>query len=383
MVTKNVHVYNQTSPLQKVLLGNFVDPDYFAELSDHNLKNRLQKTLQEINEDLISIKKELESLGIEVLQPDPITGKFDPSNPVCPPITPRDTLHVIGDNIFCFSKENVKSFTQFFSKDIIVDISDELDWHYEICKKNIDYFKNNNLLSKKKYLELAGPDWPLFEEFLTNSGKTSKIINKEISEFYQSFIYEEGFRSIVGPNVIVLDDYIIIDQNEYCYFETVLSKYLNLDKKIISMNLMSGHTDGCLMFIDDQTVAGIEELIEKVPIKIKDQINIPYENYQHSLDEKALFLKKHNYYIDEIENNSDLNKFIQQYLTHWTGSAHETLFDVNFLLIDNKTALVSSKNKKVNKLFNDKGIKTIYVPWRHRFFVDAGLHCITLDLWRE
>ena len=28
-------------------------------------------------------------------------------------------------------------------------------------------------------------------------------------------------------------------------------------------------------------------------------------------------------------------------------------------------------------------IDYIVVPWRHRFFLDNGLHCITLDLYRE
>ena len=27
-------------------------------------------------------------------------------------------------------------------------------------------------------------------------------------------------------------------------------------------------------------------------------------------------------------------------------------------------------------------MEAIYVPWRHRFFWDGGLHCITLDLVR-
>ena len=28
-------------------------------------------------------------------------------------------------------------------------------------------------------------------------------------------------------------------------------------------------------------------------------------------------------------------------------------------------------------------VEPVYVPWRHRYFWDGGLHCITLDLYRE
>ena len=28
-------------------------------------------------------------------------------------------------------------------------------------------------------------------------------------------------------------------------------------------------------------------------------------------------------------------------------------------------------------------MEAVYVPWRHRWFWDGGLHCITLDLVRQ
>ncbi len=28
-------------------------------------------------------------------------------------------------------------------------------------------------------------------------------------------------------------------------------------------------------------------------------------------------------------------------------------------------------------------MEPVYIPWRHRYFWDGGLHCITLDLVRE
>jgi hypothetical protein len=28
-------------------------------------------------------------------------------------------------------------------------------------------------------------------------------------------------------------------------------------------------------------------------------------------------------------------------------------------------------------------MEPVYVPWRHRYFWDGGLHCITLDLRRD
>ena len=37
----------------------------------------------------------------------------------------------------------------------------------------------------------------------------------------------------------------------------------------------------------------------------------------------------------------------------------------------------------VNAFLKKHKMEPIHVPWRHRFFWDGGLHCITLDLNRE
>ena len=36
-----------------------------------------------------------------------------------------------------------------------------------------------------------------------------------------------------------------------------------------------------------------------------------------------------------------------------------------------------------NAFLKKHKMEAIHVPWRHRYFWDGGLHCITLDLVRE
>ena len=40
-------------------------------------------------------------------------------------------------------------------------------------------------------------------------------------------------------------------------------------------------------------------------------------------------------------------------------------------------------NEQVNQFLKKHNMEPVYVPWRHRYFWDGGLHCITLDLERE
>ena len=61
----------------------------------------------------------------------------------------------------------------------------------------------------------------------------------------------------------------------------------------------------------------------------------------------------------------------------------ETVFDVNMLIIDPKNVMVFNYNKQVFDALDRYGITPHIVPFRHRYFWDGGIHCVTLDLHRE
>ena len=61
----------------------------------------------------------------------------------------------------------------------------------------------------------------------------------------------------------------------------------------------------------------------------------------------------------------------------------ETVFDVNVLVLDEHHVCVNNMNPIVIDFLKKHNMEPVHVPWRHRFFWDGGLHCITLDLYRE
>jgi alkanesulfonate monooxygenase SsuD/methylene tetrahydromethanopterin reductase-like flavin-dependent oxidoreductase (luciferase family) len=82
------------------------------------------------------------------------------------------------------------------------------------------------------------------------------------------------------------------------------------------------------------------------------------------------------------ENNKDFVEFVDQWLDHWLGYAAETVFDVNLLMVNSTVALVNNYNREVFAFLQSHGIEPIVTPFRHRFFWDGGIHCITNDLVR-
>ena len=61
----------------------------------------------------------------------------------------------------------------------------------------------------------------------------------------------------------------------------------------------------------------------------------------------------------------------------------ETVFDVNMLIIDPKNVIVFNYNERVFEALHRYGITPHIVHFRHRYFWDGGIHCVTTDLHRE
>jgi N-dimethylarginine dimethylaminohydrolase len=90
------------------------------------------------------------------------------------------------------------------------------------------------------------------------------------------------------------------------------------------------------------------------------------------------------WWVKGQEHNDAFTEFVEQWLTNWVGYVEETNFDINVLMLDDKHCCISNINNENQKEFAKKhNIELIHVPWRHRYFWDGGLHCITLDLFRE
>jgi hypothetical protein len=102
--------------------------------------------------------------------------------------------------------------------------------------------------------------------------------------------------------------------------------------------------------------------------------------------EDFLQLKKKNggrWWIPGFENDQDVVSTVEQWLSHWTGYVEETVFDVNMLIIDPKNVMVFNYNKQVFDALDRYDITAHIVPFRHRYFWDGGIHCVTTDLHRE
>jgi len=89
------------------------------------------------------------------------------------------------------------------------------------------------------------------------------------------------------------------------------------------------------------------------------------------------------WWTPDTNNNAEFANFVDTWLNNWVGFVSETVFDVNMLQINQHCILVNNYNDELFAFLSQHKIEPIVVPFRHRFFWDGGLHCITNDLYRE
>ena len=372
-----MHVYCDTDPLQQVMLGTWFLPEYFDSVKNARIREPLKQIAHETHEDLENFAFQLRLHGVEVYRPVTPTGLFDSENIVRPVINVRDTMRIIGTTMYKFVSRSPEYGTALESCiGSFVDLTDIL------AKANQDA-KLLPKYSKEKYELLCGSDWPIFEDYCANTYTIDNSIQTEIDSYKTSIEYE-SLNTPEAPCIFVTDQEIIVDHHEYVNFTQVLSEHIKTDKIWRSINTHAGHTDGCFNLINPTTIIGIGELIDRCVPEYRNQIRVTWDNFQGHVKEFNEHKKRVNgrWWIPGQENNDELTTFIEHYLGHLVGHVEETQFDLNVLCLDHNTTFVTGNSKDIRKL-KDYNIDAIPIQWRHRWFHDGGLHCITLDLLRR
>ncbi len=358
------------------MLGNNYAPEFFNGIPD-KAGDPLKRICEETLEDLDGYKKILQDFGVEVIQPelDPNERFLDnPHRYSRGPLQPRDYQLVLGNN--CFS--NVGDHPA------IID-----------CLKNYGpVIENNNIRSypgikdESKYNTVKGSDFPSWNEFNLNRTNRDYFLPHVWDELLNLSDGVEGISSacafMVGKRLYIgindKNDSTDLDINEY------KKHFPEFDKFDIQVTPMDGHTDGNFHPIKPGAILSLNDVqtySETFPGW--DVCYLPDQSWDKVED--FLQLKKKNlgkWWLAGEEDNDEFTNFVETWLQNWVGYVEETVFDVNVLMLDEHHCCVSnSSNEKVNAFLKKHKVEPVYVPWRHRYFWDGGLHCITLDLYRE
>ena len=363
-------VYQHWDPLKVCIVGRSYPPEFYSWITVPHVRSLFEKIAIETEEDYQNIIKKLQQFGVEVLRPKlptitSINGKFIP-----PPMTPRDYTVMIG-NVFY---ENA-------SFDFAKSYADVKDLSWPECE-SIDDFKQLPMWIQNECNNFHC--FTQFQEYYSMYDDITNIIrtrgNTIKSNYYKSNLLNGSQVSRIGKDLFFGTNTYNQDTADYKKF--VNKEFVGTRNHIVNTG---GHGDatycpvcpGLIISLNDvptyqDTFPGWE--VVYLPGQSWDQV-LPF------LDLKAK--NKGKWWIPGFEHDQDVVDVVETWLGHWTGYVEETVFDVNMLIIDPKNVIVFNYNKQVFDALDRYGITPHIVPFRHRYFWDGGIHCVTSDLHRE
>ena len=369
-------VYQHWDPLKVCIVGRSYPPEFYSWITIPHVRTLFEKIAIETEEDYQHIIKKLEEFGVEVLRPDlpdivTVAGKY-----VSPPMTPRDYTVMIGNQFY----ENI-GCSQTTICDFYAGVKDP----------------NWPLINKDGEFERL-PHWIQDEckqlhnmHFHTNFKKnqTNRCYNNILNRIRQenNIIHSAVDPEINGAMVSRIGKDLYFGTQSYTEDIQTLKTKINLEFPNYRNHIVNtgGHADGTYCPVCPGLIISLRD----VPTYADtfpdwEVVYLPGQSLykvQPFLDLKEK--NKGKWWIPGFEKDQAVVDVVETWLGHWTGYVEETVFDVNMLIVDPKNVIVFNYNKQVFDALDRYGITPHVVPFRHRYFWDGGIHCITSDLHRE
>jgi hypothetical protein len=343
MIKINSHTGFQ--PLLTCLVGQCYPPEFFSFIKNSRIRNIFERIAIETEEDYQKLIKILNWYQVECFRPKLhddwgmylYADENGVEKYVKPPMQPRDDMIAIGNKLFVahlrYGQGSIDPW------DWVIDQIDPLQLFD--FRNDVDVWQKIappciTRVGQDLYFDFASHDINYNKNRYFDLLQTC-VIPEHFSDYHIHYVDKGGHSDAVFSPVI--PGLLVTYEPEYLYTETfpgwevVRVNRRELESNDIALNALKS-TNGA-------------------------------------------------WWIPGYEFDHDLEKFVANNFKGWVGYSIETYFDVNLLMINEKTAIINSSNEKIISALDSRGIKAHECAFRHRYFWDCGLHCATLDLFRQ
>tara|TARA_B100002019_G_C21267005_1_gene599957 strand:- start:721 stop:1746 length:1026 start_codon:yes stop_codon:yes gene_type:complete len=331
--------------LQACVVGSAYPPEFYSFVEHPGVRNNLETIAQQTCEDLDGLQQLLESFGVSVTRPSVAkcvdTVKY--GNKILPaPLTPRDHFGVIDTTLF-------------------MPTPDVLG----------------------KWRQLRGADWPDVPpaDIVEYDGYTVESLYDydhtwmtELPKDYEHIVYDQDVDTAMVQR---LGDTLLCgnwqdDRHRCDYLQQ------QFPDKTVSLVNSQGHLDGVVCHVTPELVFVSSDMAQYFAHK-----HIEVHVLTNTLDRQFQREKQHmgKWWLPDCDTR--FADYVDSYLKHWLGDIQESYFDVNMLIVDPSTVVVSSYDDAVFRVLEQHGITAHVAQFRHQLFWDSGIHCLTNDLDRQ
>ena len=422
-----VSLHQCFDPLKTCVVGRSYPPEFYSEIENVKVRSAMERVAIETEEDYQKLISKLEEFGVEILRLDISDNIDDYKNHngvmnAAPPMCPRDFSAMVGDTFYMPSPNYGKNFdveslylgmlNKNLSKDNKIQRKREkvLAQYFEDLLQPgrplsqdaaLEYFRDRKDWVSDPWTFLLGIDREELEKVIIASETNSIGSNNKFPTNRRVYAWNSVKNWLEKNNVpIVYDQYISaanvwrLGIDLYFNFNNIITKlneesFLKKWRKLFPNYRIHGvsapgHGDGAMHPVKEGLILAIKN--EKFYKDYYPDWEVVRVQNMYDQIKPLLEMKNKNrsrWWIKGEENNQDLIDYIDTWLDHWVTYAEETVFDVNILPINEQNCIVNGYNKAIFDAFDRHGVTPHIVNFRHRWFWDGGLHCITSDIHRE
>lgn len=363
-------VYQHWDPLQVCMVGRSYPPEFYSWIEDSKTRQIFEQISIETEEDFQQLIKKLNEFNVEILRPE-VALEIDHNKTeyVKPPVTPRDHMVMIGNVLY--SDVPTYDFGHFYynikaSNWPECETPDEMHGLPSGIRQTCLYLHQKYITS----IDNNGYS-KIFQQIIENGNQIKTFINPHITGPMVTRIGKDLYFGTFGSN----DDTGLL--------QTVVDQEFTKTRNHVINT--GGHSDATYCPVCPGLIISLYD----VPTYANtfpdwEVVYLPYselnKNCQFNLVKPQT---QGRWWIPEINHNQQLVNVIETYMKNWIGNVEETVFDVNMLIVDPKNVIVYNYNKQVFDALEKYNITPHIVPFRHKYFWDGGVHCITNDLYRS
>jgi len=364
------------------LVGRTYPPEFFQWIRDPATRSRFEIMAQETEEDYQNLIEILEQrFGVRVLRPEfpqdldslYIQGKW-----VQPPTAPRDYFLMIQDRFYVPKIPNASHAWSVFYR------QNKQTWWPDYVRPSDFYaalpeFANDIQTGYEKFCGIDQQHLDAKLRFYDHVFNDIKSQGNEIVLTDLDFI-NGCFVSRLGQDLYFATQTYHDDKSSI--LQQVNNLFPNTRNHVVNAG---GHGDAVYCPVTPGLIISLND----VPTYADtfpgwEVVYLPPSNYAHMREfEHSMKRNKGRWFMPGFEQDHNLQNMVDYYFDEWVGQVSETVFDVNILIVDPKNIVVSTHNDQVEAACARHGIEVHVSPFRHKYFWDCGMHCVTNDISRS
>jgi hypothetical protein len=375
------NVYQHWDPLKICLVGKTYPPEFYSWIKNKKTRSKFEKLAKETEEDYQNLIRLLNKFGVEVYRPEfpeDISQLYIQNKWVQPPTAPRDYFIMIHNKFWVPSVPNASHAWGVFYR------QNKESWWPDFVRPSDFYntypeFEPDIEQKFKKFCKLDQIHLDSKLQFYSNTFDSIQAAGTDV--IYTDLDFINGcFVSRIGNDLFFATQ--TYHDNKQAILDQVNQLFPNTHNHIVNAG---GHGDAVYCPVTPGLIISLNDIPTYADtFPDWEVVYLPPSDYAHMKKFKSSM--KHNkgrWFIPGFEQDSTLINMVDHYFDDWVGQVSETVFDVNILIIDPKNIVVATPNDLVERACARHGVTVHVSPFRHKYFWDCGIHCVTNDLHRE